>query len=454
MAKLVVITKGLAVLPHDLNEKWITIGRVEGNTFQINEETVSSRHCEARLVGGELEVRDMQSTNGTFVDGEKITVCKLKPTQTLRLGLVELRLEIPAPVAKVDAGTAKMPTAEPPVIRVTLPPPRPLPSVPSVAPVAQKASPPEPPKPLPPVPVAPVAVPPVRVATPKPVVPPLAPAELDRKYQVMFVDDSMAFLEMFTDLCSVLSEKTWEIHTAPTADLALTLLQKIPIDLAVLDIGMPMLDGLQLMGIIRRRYPAIKIAVMTGNASEAKRADSLANGAELFIEKPVSPDGIKTVFNMLNDLVAWTHREGFTGALRQVGLQEVIQMECVARHSTILELRNQHIRGQIFIEAGAIIHASSGLLTGESAFNDLLSLKGGEFKLKPFLPPPQRTINGSWEFLLLEAARRNDEDTAMLSRKFVEAAATAGTPTPLKDSRTLPSTLPPNLPPHAPQNPA
>jgi len=52
------------------------------------------------------------------------------------------------------------------------------------------------------------------------------------------------------------------------------------------------------------------------------------------------------IFNMLNDLVTWTRREGFSGALRQVGLEEVIQMECNARHSSILEIRNEHLRGK------------------------------------------------------------------------------------------------------------
>ncbi len=63
------------------------------------------------------------------------------------------------------------------------------------------------------------------------------------------------------------------------------------------------------------------------------------------------------------------------------------------------------MRGQIYIEAGAITHAAVGALAGEKAFNRLLSLKGGEFHLKPFKAPPQRTLQGGWEVLLLEAAR-------------------------------------------------
>jgi CheY-like chemotaxis protein len=196
-----------------------------------------------------------------------------------------------------------------------------------------------------------------------------------------------------------------------------------------------------LLAIIRRRYPAIKLAVMTGSATEARRADALAGGAELFIEKPFTPDGIKVVFNMLNDLLSFRHREGFTGALRQIGLQELIQMECIGRHSSILEIRNQTLRGQIFIETGSITHAVAGSLVGEKAFHQLLSMTGGEFQLKPFSAPAQRTVHGGWEFLLLEAARRSDEDTAFLSKKTTlsASASTSGYP-PARDEMRPPPT--------------
>jgi hypothetical protein len=39
----------------------------------------------------------------------------------------------------------------------------------------------------------------------------------------------------------------------------------------------------------------------------------------------------------------------------------------------------------------------------------LMGLSGGQFNLKPFIEPPARSINGPWEFLLMEAARKRDE---------------------------------------------
>ncbi len=347
-----------------------------------------------RLLGEELVVRDLQSTNGTFVDDKKISEGIVKPGQTLRLGEVELQLEASESAPAETSGgsyTSKL-LGSKKTSGAAMPAPAPANDI-KPAPRSETAS---------------------------------MPA---KRHQVLFVDDSLAFLETFTELCSTYSNQTWEIHTAASADRALAVLQQQPIDLVVLDIGMPMVDGIQLLGIIGRRYTGVKIAVMTGKATEANRATCLSGGAELFIEKPATPEGIQMVFNILNDLVSWTHREGFTGTLRQVHLQELIQMECIGRHSSILEVRNQQLLGQIYIETGAVIHAAVGTLTGEQAFNRLLSLAGGEFQLKPFQAPLQRTIQCDWESLLMEAARCFDEETVLIS-KTPTAAPAASKPAP------------------------
>lgn len=51
------------------------------------------------MQGSEVVVRDLNSTNGTYISGEKVTERNLKPGQLLRLGQVELRLETDAPAA-------------------------------------------------------------------------------------------------------------------------------------------------------------------------------------------------------------------------------------------------------------------------------------------------------------------------------------------------------------------
>jgi pSer/pThr/pTyr-binding forkhead associated (FHA) protein len=93
MAKLVVLTAGMTGRTHELKVERTTIGRVEDNTFQIAEPSVSSHHCEVRLRGTDIVVQDLNSTNGTFINGEKVSEKVLMPGQILRLGQVEIRLE-------------------------------------------------------------------------------------------------------------------------------------------------------------------------------------------------------------------------------------------------------------------------------------------------------------------------------------------------------------------------
>jgi pSer/pThr/pTyr-binding forkhead associated (FHA) protein len=94
MARLVIQNQGMTGRTHELNVDRTTIGRVEDNTFPIADPSVSSHHCEAHLHGGEILIRDLNSTNGSFINGEKITEKVLKPGQVLRLGQVEIKLEV------------------------------------------------------------------------------------------------------------------------------------------------------------------------------------------------------------------------------------------------------------------------------------------------------------------------------------------------------------------------
>jgi pSer/pThr/pTyr-binding forkhead associated (FHA) protein len=109
MAKLVILNQGMTGRQFDVNVERTTVGRVEDNTFQIADPSVSSHHAEIILRGPELLIRDIGSTNGTFINGEKITEAVLQPGQTLRFGQVELKLDDGKPVAATATAPAPAP---------------------------------------------------------------------------------------------------------------------------------------------------------------------------------------------------------------------------------------------------------------------------------------------------------------------------------------------------------
>jgi len=113
MAKLVVLSAGMVGRIHELKVDKTTIGRVEDNTFQIGEPSVSSHHCEVVLRGGEVVVKDLNSTNGTFINGEKVSERVLKAGEVLRLGQIELRLEGDGPPSTPPSAAVPAPAAAP-----------------------------------------------------------------------------------------------------------------------------------------------------------------------------------------------------------------------------------------------------------------------------------------------------------------------------------------------------
>jgi len=113
MSKLVILNQGMTGRTFELLVERTTVGRLEDNTFQIADASVSSHHAEIILRGSEIVIRDLNSTNGTFINNEKITEAVLKLGQTLRFGQVEIKIDdgksAPAPSAPAPAGSAPAP---------------------------------------------------------------------------------------------------------------------------------------------------------------------------------------------------------------------------------------------------------------------------------------------------------------------------------------------------------
>jgi FHA domain len=93
MAKLLIKSEGFQAQVIHLKMGANRFGRSSNNDFQIEHPTVSARHCEILLRDDGVEVRDCDSTNGTFLDGRPIRNASLRAGQTLHLGDVELFVE-------------------------------------------------------------------------------------------------------------------------------------------------------------------------------------------------------------------------------------------------------------------------------------------------------------------------------------------------------------------------
>ncbi len=88
MAKLKIFLPSGKEIIHDLSEQTTTIGRLAENALQIEDDSVSSSHAEIFAEEDLFFVRDLGSTNGTFINGEKIEKAILQEGDELCFGSV------------------------------------------------------------------------------------------------------------------------------------------------------------------------------------------------------------------------------------------------------------------------------------------------------------------------------------------------------------------------------
>lgn len=111
----------------------------------------------------------------------------------------------------------------------------------------------------------------------------------DQPSRVMVVDDNADAADM---LAQLMLQAGYEVQTAPDAETALAKVRTWLPDLAVLDIGLPGMDGYELARRLRTLpgLANIKLIALTGYGRDTDRARALVAGFDLHLAKPAEPD--------------------------------------------------------------------------------------------------------------------------------------------------------------------
>jgi hypothetical protein len=93
MPKLQILSGILEGKVFDLLDERVTVGRALDNVIRIEDGTVSSHHAMFVLESDGMKLRDLNSTNGTRVNGLRIVETMLNSGDQVRMGSVEMRFE-------------------------------------------------------------------------------------------------------------------------------------------------------------------------------------------------------------------------------------------------------------------------------------------------------------------------------------------------------------------------
>jgi CheY-like chemotaxis protein len=231
---------------------------------------------------------------------------------------------------------------------------------------------------------------------------------MEYRPKILVLDDEADWLEMCREMLGQLPSKP-EIRTATTGAHAVAQLDAEPFRLLLCDLKMPRIDGLQVLAIVRRRFPDLRTVVLTGLEDEEFRSRAYALGVDLFWLKSDMQQNIKMFLDCLESLLGRDMADGFRG-IQNKSLMDIIQMECLSRNSTLLRLTRGPLVAKIWIQDGELIDAEVQGAHGEAAFRKILYWKSGTFENLPAEPNHPRAIQKSVNALLLESAQSMDED--------------------------------------------
>jgi DNA-binding NtrC family response regulator len=109
---------------------------------------------------------------------------------------------------------------------------------------------------------------------------------------VLLVDDEVNFIETFGERLEL---RDFEISKAFSGEEALRILKENKnIEVVILDVKMPGMDGIETLAEIKRKNPLVEVMMLSGHADVASAIEGMKQGAFDYLMKPVDMDQIIT----------------------------------------------------------------------------------------------------------------------------------------------------------------
>ena len=115
----------------------------------------------------------------------------------------------------------------------------------------------------------------------------------EKKIKVLLVDDEKSFVEV---LYKRLSKRNIDVTMTFSGTEGIQALRKVDFDVAILDLKMEDMNGLEVLKIFKKIYPKMEVIILTGHESEQTAREGVKYGAFAYLTKPC-------VFNTLLDTI-------------------------------------------------------------------------------------------------------------------------------------------------------
>jgi CheY-like chemotaxis protein len=143
--------------------------------------------------------------------------------------------------------------------------------------------------------------------------------------RILLLDDDEQMLELYQTLLEQLPSRP-EVQVCNTGARAIAMLESEPFTLLISDLRMPKMDGLQVLAIVRRKFPRLRLVVLTGVLDEEYRSRAYAQGVEMFWQKPGTVEDIQLFQDCIESMLDRPNQaqEGFRGVQSKNSYQALL----------------------------------------------------------------------------------------------------------------------------------
>jgi CheY-like chemotaxis protein len=221
---------------------------------------------------------------------------------------------------------------------------------------------------------------------------------------ILFVDDSKPFIQIFLDYIGK-KGKLYGFITAANGKEALEILEKEKLEMIILDIQMPVMDGLQFLTELHNRNIWLPIIIMTGTDMPVSEKKFSEFGIVDYLKKPALFEDLE---EKIEEILIKKENKDLISGISIFGILQLLEME---KKTGIMSLKIDGYDGKIFFKDGKVADIEAGPLSIAEAINEFVkpNMEAKKINIEYINHRRENKINKSLTQMVLEAAKEWDE---------------------------------------------
>lgn len=230
--------------------------------------------------------------------------------------------------------------------------------------------------------------------------------------QILFVDDSKPFVQLFLDYIGK-KEKLYGFITASNGKEALEILEREKVEMIILDIQMPVMDGLQFLAELHNRKIWLPIIIMTGADYPVSHRDFSEFGIVDYLKKPALFEDLE---DRIEEILIKEENKDLISGISLLGILQVLEME---QKTGIMSLNIRGNEGKIFFRDGKVADIEAGDLSVNEAIHEFVrpDMEAKKINIEYINHRRESVVNKSLTEMVLDAARELDEKNKAKDRQ-------------------------------------